>query len=293
VKEMHDCRRTKERLLDLVYDEHGAAADALRAEVEACRDCRAEYRVLTETLRAYVRATAAAEPPENFWAGYHARLANKLRATAPLQANAHDATAPTDAHATAQVASPTARLSSSTARFSSPTVRLSSSTARLLSSTSSTARLSSFTSRARRALTATWRVPAPVAVAAALLIACLSAFALRPAHEPFAVGSPAQASAPLTVRTIEAPVVRERVVTRTVYVARGDERRARHTSHGDESRPMRAPRDDMARAESRARGDAAKSAAAKSVAKTNTLVGFRPAADVRLRVIKGNYANEK
>src|SRR4051812_2492848 len=74
---MHDCRRTKEQLIDLVFDE-APGTDALRAEVAACPTCRAELRALEATMRTYQRATDAASPSEDSWAGYHARLAARL-----------------------------------------------------------------------------------------------------------------------------------------------------------------------------------------------------------------------
>jgi hypothetical protein len=248
---MHDCRRTKERLIDLVFDE-ATDADALRAEAAACPGCRAELRALEATTHAYRRAADAARPSEGAWAGYQARLAARLQ-TVELE---HD--------------SPQASSASSSTRLAPSTNR----------STSSTARRASFASRLVGALKATWRVPAPAAAAAALLFICLSAYALRPAPAPVAVEPPvAQRDAQVQVLRIEVPVVHEKIVTRTIYVPR--EAGLRDASMA------RAMRDEMARRTLGARGDEQLAPAA------NTLVGFRPAEDVRLRVIKGNYANEK
>jgi hypothetical protein len=264
---MHDCTRTKEQLIDLVF---GDAPDAarLRAEVESCPDCRAEHRALAETLHAYDRATAAGQPSENFWPGYHARLAARL-ATPDDESAASRATPTTD-----PLNRPTAPLSSTSAGWlppsSDPTGQF----------TSSTARLSSYAARLRRAIATTWRIPAPVAVAAALLFACVSVFALvQPA--PLAVESPARVDLPAEVRTVEVPVVRERIVTRTVYVARGEGSRT--------DRAARVVRSEGARNAERARVNEG----AKSPAGADTLAGFRPASDAKLRVIKGSYANEK
>ncbi|MCA1642061.1 MAG: hypothetical protein LC785_08945 [Acidobacteria bacterium] len=217
---MHDCARTKEQLIDLVFGEVPDAA-RLRAEVESCADCRAERHALTETLLAYDRATAAAEPTEDFWAGYHARLAARIIATG-------------DGSAAAPRATPTP----------DPLDR-------------TTARLSSRAARLRRALATSWRVPAPAAVAAALLFVCVSVFALvRPAPEPIAVESPALADPHVDVRTVEVPVVRERIVTRTVYVARGEGSRF--------NRPARGARVEEARGAERVRvGGEAKSPEAR------------------------------
>jgi hypothetical protein len=265
---MHDCTRTKEQLIDLVFDEAPDAA-RLRAEVESCPDCRAEHRALTETLHAYDRASEVDQPSENFWAGYQARLAARL-ATPDDQSAASHATPTTD-----PLNRPTAPLSSTS------TGRLPPSTDPTGQFTSPTARLSSYAARLRRALATTWRIPAPAAIATALLFACVSVFAMRTTPEPVAVESPARVDLPVEIRTVEVPVVRERIVTRTVYVARGEGARA--------DRPTRAVRSEEARNAERARvnGDA------KSPAGADTLAGFRPASDAKLRVIKGSYANEK
>jgi hypothetical protein len=228
---MHDCRRTKERLIDLVFDE-APDANALRAEAAACPACRAELRALEATLSSYRRAADAAQPSEDAWATYHARLNARLHAVE-------------------------------------------------LERDSPRASPASFASRFVGALKATWRVPAPAAVATALLCMCLAAYALRPAPAPVAVEAPfarLDAPAPQVLR-VEVPVISERVVTRTIYVPR--EANVRDTVMA------RAMRDEMARRAPGARGDE------QPVPAANTLVGFRPAADVRLRFIKGNYANEK
>jgi hypothetical protein len=241
---MHDCRVTRERLIDLVYNEAGDA-DALRAEAEACPGCRAELRALTETTRAYERATAAIDPPEHFWAGYHSRLAARLHINDPARV----------------VSSPTARLSS-------------------------------LTSRLRDALTTTWRVPVPFAFAVALLFLCLSVLALRQTPEPFAIEPPAQSLPSAQIRTIEVPVVRERVVTRTVYVERRS--RATQPSRFDVARSNDDYASERRDAATARRGDmTARRGDAQVEPRADTLVGFRPAGDVKLRVVKGSYEHEK
>ncbi|HVG29477.1 MAG TPA: hypothetical protein VM864_07130 [Pyrinomonadaceae bacterium] len=265
---MHDCTRTKERLIDLAFDEAPDAA-RLRAEVESCPGCRAEYRALAETLDAYGRAADAVRPSENFWAGYHARLAARLDAPgdeslAPPRA----APSPDPLHR------PTASLSPTSAGWIPPA----GATRR---PTPTTARLSSYAARLRRVLSTTWRVPAPAAVAAALLVVCLSILAARPAPAPLAVESPSRADIPVEVRTVEVPVVREKIVTRTVYVARGEGPRA--------DRSTRAVRVGAAQDLARAGGGDG----AGSHDGADKLAGFRPASDAKLRVIKGNFANEK
>lgn len=260
---MHDCQRTKARLVDLCFDE-ASDTDALRAEVEVCPDCRTELRALESTMRAYECANDSAQPTEDAWAGYHARLAARMHAL-ELESDSTRSSHTSVATSTERHATSTQRSTFSPARLSA-----------------STARRSSFASRLAFALTATWRVPAPVAIAVALILACLSVYALRPAPAPVAVDAPAaRFDLPATqVLRVEVPVVRERVVTRTIYVPRAEGLRS--------DLAARVARDEMARGVARVRdfGESVVPAA-------NTLVGFRPAADVRLRVIKGNYTNEK
>ena len=238
---MHDCPATKARLVDLIFGE-AADAEPLRAEVRSCAACAAEHRALSETLRAFDRAADGARPAEEFWPQYHARLARRIDAAGPAFSPASGDPALGD-HSRARPSSPLAWL--------------------------------------RRALAARWSVPAPVALAALLLIACLSAFALR--SPSAAVAPPRESDAapaahePQPVRTIEVPVVHERIVTRTVYVTRPARKRAGATASND------------------ARLIAGSSPATSSALAPgrDTLTGFQPADDVKLRVIKGSFANEK
>jgi hypothetical protein len=81
---MHDCGKTTERLVDLVFDELGSEArQHLLTEVEGCQDCLAQYRSMVETLHAYDRTMDAAMPDESYWAGYEERLRARLRLVRP------------------------------------------------------------------------------------------------------------------------------------------------------------------------------------------------------------------
>jgi len=76
---MHDCRKTKTTLVELVFGEFevGQQQRAL-AEVRSCPACLAEYNSMQATLRMFDQAADAAMPEESYWAGYEARLRDKL-----------------------------------------------------------------------------------------------------------------------------------------------------------------------------------------------------------------------
>ncbi len=81
---MHDCVKTKERLVDLVFDELGPEAKRRALmEIEGCRDCLAEYRSMTETLRVFDQAAESAMPDESYWPGYEAGLRDRLSRERP------------------------------------------------------------------------------------------------------------------------------------------------------------------------------------------------------------------
>jgi hypothetical protein len=129
----------------------------------------------------------------------------------------------------------------------------------------------------RRALTATWRVPVPVAAVAALALVVLATFVLlRPAPVRIVLAAPSQIESGAPVQTVAVPIVQEKIVTRTVYVTR--QTQTRHASHP-------------------AQIDAARSLAQRSnnesAAARIALAGFRPTGEVKLRVIKGSFTHEQ
>jgi hypothetical protein len=89
---MHDCRRTKQNLAELVFSDPAAGSESAAgpqpqralAEIGNCPACLAEYQTLVAALRAYDQAAAAALPEESYWPGYEARLRAKLDASALL-----------------------------------------------------------------------------------------------------------------------------------------------------------------------------------------------------------------
>ena len=84
---MHDCRQTQEILVDLIFDELDFATRArVRAEVEACAGCNAQYRSFAATLDACDEASAALTPRENYWPQYHDALGRRLARAAEEEA---------------------------------------------------------------------------------------------------------------------------------------------------------------------------------------------------------------
>jgi anti-sigma factor RsiW len=76
---MHDCSKTKEDLIDLVFNEVDAE-DELRIleELEECRDCSAEYSSMQEALGNVDEAAHAMLPAVDFWTEHHARLEKRI-----------------------------------------------------------------------------------------------------------------------------------------------------------------------------------------------------------------------
>ena len=70
---MHNCKDTKERLIELALDRA-----VLPAELSRCDECRAEFEALDATLRATSRLRETVAPREEYWIGYHALLREKL-----------------------------------------------------------------------------------------------------------------------------------------------------------------------------------------------------------------------
>jgi anti-sigma factor RsiW len=76
---MHDCRKTKEDLIDLVFNEMDAENELrLLEELEACRGCRAEYHSMREAVGGFDEAIPAMLPAEEFWPEHHARIEARI-----------------------------------------------------------------------------------------------------------------------------------------------------------------------------------------------------------------------
>jgi anti-sigma factor RsiW len=223
---MHDCRKTKEDLLDLVFNEVDAEEELrLLEELEACRACRTEYRSMREALNGFDEAAPALLPTGEFWAQHHARIEERLEQTQ-----------------------------------------------------ASRARVLPFW---RRALSTSFRIPAPIGIAAAILLVATSLMAIRSfIFKPELKGATSEAAA-ARVQFVEVPVekrvVEERVVTRTVYVTKP-------ARQNNQSAPMLKDLPGMT-ANNREEKDINASRA--------TLSGFQPPSDVKMTVIRGSLDDEK
>ncbi|HSE97588.1 MAG TPA: hypothetical protein VLD57_04905 [Blastocatellia bacterium] len=76
---MHDCRKIKSKIVDLLFDE-ARRDEKLRiiAEIDGCDDCLELYRSMTETLKVFDAAVEAGLPAEDYWQGYENRLRARL-----------------------------------------------------------------------------------------------------------------------------------------------------------------------------------------------------------------------
>ena len=142
----------------------------------------------------------------------------------------------------------------------------------------------------RRALMAELRVPLPLAACALVALLSLLAFAAhtatRPARAATAVASQTSNTTNVapSVKVVEVPVVRERVVTRVVYV----ERKGRRDARGAGARPG------AALAATGAGG--LKAAGADAPASYFTRVDmedFQPADEMKIRIVKKGRADER
>lgn len=76
---MHDCEITKEKLIDLIFDELSPASrDLLLAEIKRCENCWQEYQSMSQTMQTVDRVIETATPAESYWPGYESRLRQRL-----------------------------------------------------------------------------------------------------------------------------------------------------------------------------------------------------------------------
>lgn len=233
---MHNCKKTRSRLIDLAFNETRANARSaesarLLAELKGCSDCQREYASLCQTFSVVDRASRSAMPPESFWPDYHSRLNQRLKHKA-----ATDSAAP---------------------YFQPRTL------ARVWLSLAKIARTSV-------------RIPVPVAAAVFLFIGVLIFLAMHARDDVRA--KPLAPAIAAETRTVEVPVIREKVLTRVVYVAKTRRLSAAQLKHGGTP-------------------DFPEAVAGFPEEPTNkttlNLSGFRPTDQVKLTIIKGSYHDEK
>ena len=217
---MHNCKRTREALIDLAVGElTEAQARAIRSDLHNCESCRAEQTAIANTLRVSRQALSAEHGSAEFWHGYHNRLQNKLKGMPVVESNPR----------------------------------------------------ASFWNSLRAFATSSVRIPLPAALAA-LALACVLSFA---ALSPGQVSQiPATPITQVEVQTIHVPVVQEKVVRQVIYRDR---------------KPSKQLADDYANLNT---ATATAKPVADPAAKLN-LVGFKPADQVKMTIIKGNDQDEK
>jgi anti-sigma factor RsiW len=240
---MHNCKLIRSSFIDLALDELSPAKSTqLLAELNDCPACREDYAALRSTMHVSSQALGSALPGEEFWPGYHARLRSRVMASlAPDDENGIE-------------------YSSSFAQPSQmPLSR------RLWLSL-------------RGIANASVRVPVPVALVLLVLFG-FSFFFLRPRGQVATTQSTQLAS--VETRTVQVPVIQERVVSRVVYVEKRGRKSRRGTSQW-ERRPTSTVANSVARAESDA-----------STRTALSLVGFKPSDQVKLTIIKGSFKGEK
>lgn len=79
---MHNCKETREIFTELLLDGLDFRSDqTISAELSRCAECRAEFEVLSATLRMTSRAGETAAPAEDYWPAYHSKLKQRLETT--------------------------------------------------------------------------------------------------------------------------------------------------------------------------------------------------------------------
>jgi anti-sigma factor RsiW len=127
-----------------------------------------------------------------------------------------------------------------------------------------------------RMATTSIRVPVP-AVLALIVVVGTSFFVLRSRAQVIAVSTPTT----IETRTVEVPVIQEKVITRLVYVAKHN-----RGSQREDGRLHNSSTSELANSVARV-GTGSQTKGALSLA------GFKPTDQVKLTVIKGTYKDEK
>lgn len=130
----------------------------------------------------------------------------------------------------------------------------------------------------RNVATTSLRVPVPLVATAVVLLLGVSTLLIWQTQRQIVV--PPGPSSVITT-TLEVPVIKEKVVTRVVYV---EKNRNRSRSVSDQLNVAQAPNTAIG---------IAQVAPDASVAPSLSLVGFKPTEQVKLKVMKGSYRDEQ
>ena len=76
---MHNCKTTRDQITEFLL-EGATPSNEVLTELRGCTDCREEFDALNDTLRLTTRVIGSITPTEDYWAGYHAQLKQKLQA---------------------------------------------------------------------------------------------------------------------------------------------------------------------------------------------------------------------
>ena len=257
---MHNCKSIRNSFVELALDDLSPAESArLVAELKDCGECREELATIRAALRTSGQALQAALPAEDFWPGYHARLETSLR-----NSWRHNESLQTGC------------------LRSQPTTRSWPTTRSQRSTLSQAAARTTAWLVLRNLMTTSVRVPAPVAAALLLLFGVAVFFAINSggAATTKSLTPTLTQSVAGSTRVVEVPVIKERVVTRVVYVetSRRPRNPANDSSLGLDNE--NAPPIDVAGGVARVR----------SYPRTAemSLAGFKPADEVKLTIIKGS-----
>jgi hypothetical protein len=232
---MHDCRTTRSRMVDLVFDELKADEKLrLMSELETCVECLGEYRSMNGTLLIFDAAIESTSHDEGYWQEQHERLRLRL----------HEAASSSKVISKAQHVPVWKRI---------------------------------FETRLR--------VPLPVAAAIILaLLASIVMALLRPSVANVTLRpAPAIVLTEAPPRTIEVPVFRERVVTRTVYVEKKSKEK------GEARRPAPALRPDETALTA---SHAEKESGQGGLFTRANLTDFQPPDELRIRIVKRSNEDE-
>jgi hypothetical protein len=250
---MHNCKLTQSSFIDLSLDEiPPARTTQLLAELNACPACRDEYAAVTSTLHRSGQALRASLPGEEFWSGYHARLNAKL-SEPPALAGGHKDLNQTIPHRLLAIPHPLTQIVLTIQTWFGRMWLL-----------------------LMRTVTSSVRVPVPVALGL-LLIFGVSVVFMRtrgPVNAALSTQLPT-----VETRTINVPVIQEKVVTRVVYI----EKKGRRSRSGanEVAQPS-----GLSGSVARIRSDAPVGAAM-------SLAGFKPTDQIKLTITKGSYRDEK